>query len=258
MALVPPENSTMALERIRDLLSGLAGTEETRLPTERALSERLEVSRGAVRRALEVLEAEGVVWRRQGSGTYTGRRPAPIAEDAGDPLIAATDFMEIMEVRLRIEPPLAQLAALRAQPDEIARMREHLARINQTADADARELWDGALHRQIASSARNRLFLSLFDIVNRIRQDDSWRSVRERARTLANSRETTRGQHETIIDAIEARDPARAGEAMREHLLLIQEILIRQTSLEPPLETHAALPVDPAPVDRSASRTEPA
>ncbi len=234
MSVSPPDNSTIALERIRDLLSKLAGSDETRLPTERALSEQLDVSRGAVRRALEVLEAEGVVWRRQGSGTYAGGRPARTVPGAKtDPLVATTDFTEIMEVRLRIEPPLAQLAALRALPEEIAAMREHLERINGNDDADARELWDGALHRQIAASARNRLFLTLFDIVNRIRQDDSWRTVREKARTIARSRETTRGQHEAIIDAIEARDPARAGEAMREHLLLIQEILIRQTSLLP-------------------------
>lgn len=240
----PPDNSALALDRIRDLLAGLASTDETRLPTERTLSERLGVSRGAVRRALEVLEAEGLVWRRQGSGTYAGRRPE--AERGVDVLAAATDFTEIMEVRLRIEPPLAQLAALRATRDEIARMRELIRRIGETDDADARELWDGALHRQIASSARNRLFLALFDAVNRVRQDDSWRAIRERARTLANSREATRGQHTAIVDAIEARDPARAGEAMRDHLLLIAEILIRQTSLEPTMPAHGREPADAA------------
>ena len=36
MADPASDNSTLALERIRELLSGLVGTEETRLPTERA------------------------------------------------------------------------------------------------------------------------------------------------------------------------------------------------------------------------------
>lgn len=226
------DNSAIALEKLRTLLATLAGREETKLPTERALSETFGVSRGAIRRALEVLEADGLVWRLQGSGTYAGRRPQEIRTDGGRPPLA-TNFTEIMEVRLRIEPPLAQLAAVRATADEIARMRELTVRIGQTEDADARELWDGALHRQIAASARNGLFLALFDTVNKIRQDETWRVIRERARTLANSRETTKGQHSAIIDAIEARDPVGAGEAMRDHLLLIQEILIRQTSLEP-------------------------
>ncbi|MET0258602.1 MAG: FCD domain-containing protein [Methylobacterium sp.] len=253
MADPASDNSTLALERIRELLSGLVGTEETRLPTERALSERLGVSRGAVRRALEVVEAEGLVWRRQGSGTYAGARPDAPAPSAAM-LASATDFTEIMEVRLRIEPPLAQLAALRASPADIARMRDLVARIARTEDADARELWDGALHRQIASSAGNRLFLALFETVNRVRQDESWRAIRERARSLANSRDATRGQHIAIVDAIEARDPARAGEAMRDHLLLIQEILIRQTSFEPSCEPEP-LPERPP---QAAAEVEPA
>jgi DNA-binding FadR family transcriptional regulator len=250
--LVPitgPDNSALALGRIRDLIGQLAGREETRLPTERTLSEQLGVSRSAVRRALEVLEAEGVVWRRQGSGTFTGPRP-DAAPGEVDPLVASIDFLEIMEVRLRIEPPLAQLAAMRATPADVERMRELVERIAETEDADARELWDGALHRQIAMSARNRLFLALFDTVDRIRQDDSWRIVRERARTLAGSRAATLGQHWAIVHAIAARDPMRAGEAMRDHLLLIQEILIRQTSIEPATDLdgrhHIPIPTETA------------
>lgn len=39
-------------------------------------------------------------------------------------------------------------------------------------------------------------------------------------------------QHAAIIDAIELRNPAKAGEAMRQHLLMLQERLIRQTSMD--------------------------
>lgn len=97
-------------------------------------------------------------------------------------LVAGTDFMEIMEVRLRIEPQLAQLAAMRAKPAEVERMRALVEKTGQSTDADAKELWDGSLHRQIAQSAGNKLFLSIFDVVNRIRQDDTWQSIRELAR----------------------------------------------------------------------------
>lgn len=227
------ENSNAALERIRALLRDYAGEHpgEKRLPTERALSESFGVSRRAVRRALEVLEAEGLVWRRQGSGTYAGREPARDSVAMGD-LVSGTDPLEVMEVRLRLEPQLAQLAALRARPDDIRQMRAILSRLTELHDADARELFDGSLHRLIAKSAGNGLFLSLFDILNRVRQDEAWRIVRERARTMANSRSRTSDQHKAIIDAIEARDPERAGRAMRDHLLLIQENLIRQTSTD--------------------------
>lgn len=228
---ISSDNSNYALGRLRDLLaSGEIGS-DGKLPTERALAETLNVGRRAVRRALEVLEAEGLIWRRQGSGTYVGERPDRWDDRLGD-LVAGTDFMEIMEVRLRIEPQLAQLAAMRAKSADIARMRDLAKKIIEGDDADARELWDGALHRQIAQSAGNRLFLSIFDVVNRVRQDEAWQAIRERARVSANTVSVSLAQHIAIIDAIEARDPARAGEAMRQHLLMLQERLIRATSLE--------------------------
>ncbi|TWF56387.1 FadR/GntR family transcriptional regulator [Neorhizobium alkalisoli] len=225
------DNSNYALDKLRELIHARGFGEDGRLPTERALSEALNVGRRAVRRALEVLEAEGLIWRRQGSGTFVGERPEPFADRLED-IVAGTDFMEIMEVRLRIEPQLAQLAAMRAKPAEIARMRDLANKIIESTDADARELWDGALHRQIAQSAGNQLFLSIFDVVNRVRQDEAWQAIRERARISGNTVSVSLIQHMDIIDAIEARDPARAGEAMRQHLLMLQERLIRATSLE--------------------------
>jgi DNA-binding GntR family transcriptional regulator len=49
----------------------------------------------------------------------------------------------------------------------------------------------------------------------------------------------------TIIDAIAARDPMKAAEAMRQHLLMLQESLIRVTSLDAqPLQRELAETLD--------------
>ncbi|MEN3146171.1 FadR/GntR family transcriptional regulator [Neorhizobium sp. IRAMC:178] len=224
------DNSSYALDRLRELLRAGEFGSEGRLPTERALSDMLGISRRAVRRALEVLESEGLIWRRQGSGTFVGERPSEWSNHVGA-IVAGTDFMEIMEVRLRIEPQLAQLAAMRAKPADIAKMHDIALKITESSDADARELWDGTLHRLIAQSAGNQLFLSIFDVINRVRQDEAWQVIRERARSSGNAVNISFAQHQTIIEAIAARDPVRAGEAMREHLLMLQERLIRATSL---------------------------
>lgn len=235
----PEGNSAYALNRLRAYLVAQALPQGSQLPPERQLAEHFGVSRRALRRALDALEAEGVLWRRQGAGTFIGEPEVlPLSPQA---LIATTDFAEIMEVRLRIEPALAQMAALRARPDEVARMRDLARRITASEDADARELWDGTLHRLIAQAARNALFLALFDMVNAIRQDEAWRKVREQARARAGSRATTFMQHNAIVDAIAARDPAAAGRAMHEHLLLLQETLSRETSSAHLIQT----PADP-------------
>ncbi|MFC3396334.1 FadR/GntR family transcriptional regulator [Brenneria rubrifaciens] len=224
------ENSNYALERLRELLRVSAIEPNGKLPTERALSEIWGVGRREVRRALEVVEAEGLIWRKQGAGTFLGQKPDSWSAHAAN-LVEETNFMEIMEVRLRIEPQLAQLAALRAKPGDIERMRALRDKIYERTDADWRELWDGSLHRLIAQSAGNQLFLSLFDVVNRVRQDPAWQAMRERARRQNASPTASHAQHTEIIEAIAARDPVRAGEAMRQHLLTLEERLIRQTSL---------------------------
>lgn len=223
------DNSTLALERIRGLLGDIPATGDGRLPPERALADQLGISRRSVRRALEVLEAEGLVWRRQGSGTYAGPPPADLASRAA--ITPAPSFAEVMEVRLRVEPQLAQLAALRAGPEAVQRMREIIVRLDDTDDADGRELWDSALHREIARGAGNGFFLTIFDAIDRSRHDETWRTLRERARSRANLALYQR-QHRAIVDAIAAHDPVRAGAAMREHIMTLNDSLVRLTSLE--------------------------
>ncbi|HEY9019194.1 MAG: FCD domain-containing protein [Paracoccaceae bacterium] len=221
------DNSSLALERLRQMLRDIPATGDSRLPTERQLAESLGISRRSVRRALEVLEAEGLVWRRQGAGTFAGPRPDTLTEHEG----LEANFSEVMEVRLRLEPQLAQLAALRASPGAIARMRDLIIRLEDSDDADGRELWDSALHREIARAAGNRFFLMIFDSMDRARHDEAWRALRERARNRANLAQTMR-QHRDIVDAIAAHDPVRAGAAMRTHLMSVHDGILRLTSLE--------------------------
>ncbi len=221
-------NSSLALERLRSMLDQELAAPDQQLPTERELAEILGVGRRAVRRALEVLESEGRIWRRQGSGTYVGpapEKPAPVI----DGLSHRSNFFEVMEVRLRIEPALAQLAALRATEDDIKHLRELTKRISEAKDADSRELWDSALHRYIAQTSGNTLFLALFNIVDKVRQDPAWRHVREMARS-PESRALYTDQHETIVAAIERRDPAGAEAAARQHILSLHERLLAITA----------------------------
>lgn len=219
-------SSTYALERLRVYIDELSHQPGARLPTERQLVVELGIGRRAVRRALEVLEAEGFIRRKQGAGTFIGGLEA-MPESARD-LVTMTDLMEIMEVRLRLEPHLAQLAALRARPQQVARMRVIAERIRDYQDPDEGELWDGALHRLIAQAAGNTLFLSLFDVVNRVRQDEAWQRARDKTRSDS-SRQPIFDQHISVVTAIADRDPIAAADAMRDHLLFLQQKLVGQT-----------------------------
>jgi DNA-binding FadR family transcriptional regulator len=94
------------------------------------------------------------------------------------------------------------------------------------SDADGRELWDSALHRAIAEVANNSLLLAIFDMVDRIRQDATWRLLRERARSGARQQAYV-DQHRRVIAAIAQREAHAAEEAMREHLELVRDGLLK-------------------------------
>jgi len=186
-----------------------------RLPTERALAERFDTSRRLIRQVLDQLEAEGLVWRKQGSGTYAGQPEDPTGDLAAR-IAGETDPIQVMEARLCIEPELAALCATRMTDDEIARLRI-LANRQVAADAQTIELWDGALHRLIAQCARNRPLLTAVALLDRIRSNPEWVQIRAKARSRS-SITVSQSEHDVLIDAIAARNPAAARAAMYEHL----------------------------------------
>jgi DNA-binding FadR family transcriptional regulator len=223
-----PTRSELALDRIRALLDGAAEQTEWRLPAERALAAETGTGRRAVRCALDVLEAEGRLWRHQGKGTFAGRRSDSSLHEANS-LAERTSPLEAMEARLEIEPGLARLAATKGPAAAVESMRRFLRTLSASEDAESMERWDGALHRVIAESAGNRLLIALFDVLNRIRLTPSWRRPRALARNADRLR-TTQAQHAAIVEAIAARDGAAAERAMRIHLLTLQSNL-QQTLL---------------------------
>lgn len=215
--------STAALETLRSMIDEHRFGADGRLPPERELAASLGVARHTLRRALEVLEAEGRVWRRQGRGTFCGLPPAPPARLG---VADRTNPQEVMEVRLGVEPLLAGFAALRATVTDVERLRLCAARTAGAADAEAYELWDGALHRAIAEAAGNTLFLAVFDAVNAVRRESDWENLREAARSPGRQA-LFAGQHDRLVEAIAARDQTAAAAAMREHLEAVAESLRR-------------------------------
>lgn len=236
-------NSSVALERLRALLDAEGDRAEWQLPTERDLATRIGVGRRAVRRALEVLEAEGRIWRHQGKGTFAGQRP-PVQPHLIASLADRTSPLEVMEARLQIEPALARLAALKASPDSVEALRRIEHKTAASTDSDSHELWDSAFHRHIAEMAGNGLLLALFDCIDRIRQSPSWRRLREAARNRTRLRTYT-SQHGDILAAIARHDAAGAEAAMQRHLLALQANL------------QAAMLGAPAPADPRAAPSSP-
>lgn len=188
---------------------------DEKLLPERALSDLLGVGRRAVRDALNELEGEGLLFRRQGLGTFVREVGAKSASLTS--LSNRTTPHDIMEVRLEIEPVLARLAATRATQLDIDQMKLLVRRAAQATSPREYEQWDSAFHTKIAESVRNRMFWGVFRLINSVRKEQHWVGSRTRVFTKAVSEEMVR-QHEAIVSAIAARNPQAAEEAMRVHI----------------------------------------
>jgi DNA-binding FadR family transcriptional regulator len=237
------DSSNFALGRLRALLDDSSFEAGQRLPPERELAARIGIGRRALRRALEVLEAEGRIWRHQGKGTFLGSRPAHAATDLEE-LAKRTHPLEVMDARLEIEPALARLAAMRATNGDIERLLRLAERTASSSDADGRELWDSALHRTIAEAAGNSLLLAVFDMIDRIRQDTTWRLLRERARS-GERQQIYVEQHRRVIAAIAQREAHAAEQTMREHLELVRDGLLKVMTSPLPDRIDENVPPEP-------------
>ena len=188
-----------------------------RLPSERELASRFDVSRQTVREALVALEVAGIVEIRLGSGVYVhstaGADEQPDYEDAPGPL-------EIIEARRIFEAEAAALAAERIGNEELQQLKGRLRLMNRAAESgDTRqaEEHDRRFHLAIAEASRNSAIVSTIDYLWRLRsQSEISRSFHERAR--ARGSKPSVDEHDRILKALVQRSPEAAREAMRTHI----------------------------------------
>ncbi len=220
------QNSDFALEQLRALLADQTSDQEHRLPSERELAARFNVSRRALRAALDILENEGQIWRRQGQGTFSGER-RPTGNMPVNQIATFTNPIEVMDVRIEIEPALARMAAARATPALIEQLEKLAQKAEQADDVASWEKWDSAFHSKIADASGNQLFIAIMSIIDEIRRNNAWQQFRTRVRSTGrNSLSVT--QHNAILDAIRRFHPLDAEEAMRTHLISLREAVIEE------------------------------
>jgi GntR family transcriptional repressor for pyruvate dehydrogenase complex len=188
-----------------------------KLPTEAELGRQFEVSRTVIREAVRSLAARGVVDVRPGAGITVARvDPATASESLRLVVRGSTDltYDRVHEVRRSLEIELARLAAERATDEDVEGLqRIHDAQIASAHDIPRAARLDVAFHRTIAAITRNELFEIMLDSLG-----DVMLQVRLQAMPLPGDLERGFVEHQRIIDAIGARNPAAARREMARHL----------------------------------------
>ncbi|MEE8301902.1 MAG: FCD domain-containing protein [Candidatus Tectomicrobia bacterium] len=223
------ERKQYTLTKLRELIGGFDQESGVQLPTERALAERFSVGRRTVRRALDMLEDEGLIQRRQGQGTFispVANAPFPTGlefDTSGfGSIVQNTNPIEFMEVRLTVEPLLARLAAMRASRYDINNLNALAEQTRTAKSAEDYERADSEFHHRVAMSAKNSLFLSFFEVLIGMRSEMSWQQLGENNRCFK-QQACYATHHQKIANAIAARDSVLSYDLMLEHLSDIQK-----------------------------------
>ncbi|PQO22301.1 GntR family transcriptional regulator [Rhodobacteraceae bacterium WD3A24] len=208
--------SAGALTQLRAWLAQRELGENTRLPPERELCALLGVSRGDLRKGLEILEREGVIWRRVGKGTFLGIPPADETWSLSS-TVERSSPAEVMRARIKLEPALAFEAALHATKAHLEEMRRCINAGQAATTWREYETCDNRFHKTVAEATGNTVLTALFDQLNAVRRAVVWK--RERTGPEGPPADHhSHAEHRRIFDAIASRDAREAEAAMRAHI----------------------------------------
>lgn len=211
-------------ERLRELIIEGEIAAGTRL-NERALCERLRVSRTPLREAFRVLAAEGLVQIQPNRGAQV----VTLSED---------DVRESFEVMSALEALAGELACRRITTEELAEIKaltfEMLA-CHARKDLPAYYRINRAIHKRINEAARNRLLSQVYTTLNLRIQNLRFRSNFDHDKWSKAARE-----HSEMVEALEARDGARLATILRTHLKHKGEAVLSELRLSRADADHSA------------------
>lgn len=194
---------------------------DTRLPSERTLASELGVARNTVREALDVLEAQGVIRRRAGSGSFvTYRSEQREIREFG--LIAAdVSPLDHLVVRGILEPEIVRLAVVNMTPRQIEDLDKTLSEL-EAVKTDALEFVriEEELLRKIAQGTGNPLLASCYELAIEANHQ-SFRTSLLRRHLTPNRIQNYQQRYNTLFNALASRDVETAVEFIK--LLLIEE-----------------------------------
>lgn len=197
-----------------------------RLPPERSWAMTLGVSRAALREALGMLAERGLLERRHGAGTFVAERPDERRADPWKQMLQRQPGMQtdLLEFREMLEIRCAELAAARAQPDDLERLARCHAEVSTaytTPDRARQVLADVAFHRAIAQATRNPVFAHLVSSLLELLHEHVLISIAD-LQPESNDVRRLQRQHTQLFDRISAHDVRGATAAARGHIAFVR------------------------------------
>ncbi|MGD9503167.1 MAG: FadR/GntR family transcriptional regulator [Methyloceanibacter sp.] len=233
-AIEPRRLYRQIADQLRQLIDSGEYPVGSRLPTERELADMLGVSRPTVREALIALEVEGRIRIRVGSGIYVIDPPSTAI-----PLIPQSQIegpFEVLRARAFVESAVAEEAARRAKPADVAALDAVLAEVEMPPRSrDKRIAVDRKFHTTIASILGNAVLVRFVGEMFDLRINPYFEQLAAHTETDL-TWSAAHAEHIIIRDAIARNAPHLARDAMHTHLKESHRRFSRDLDLSSPLD----------------------
>jgi GntR family transcriptional regulator, transcriptional repressor for pyruvate dehydrogenase complex len=214
-------------QQIRALIESGEYPPGARLPGERDLAQRFNVSRVTIREAEIALEAQGWLSIRTGSGVYV--LPRPLDAPGAWPKVTA---FELTAARSIIEAEAAALASTHISDAQVAELEKLIEAMSRDdTNEDPGEDADQRFHLAIARISGNPVIEHCVRLLWRMRNELP--EVKRVYATVCTHDHAARAdEHEAIVEALRRHDPVRARAAMRDHFHRLFEAMLEATESE--------------------------
>ena len=218
-------------DQLRDLIAQGDYRQGDRILTERQIAERLSVGRSVAREAILLLEVEGVLEVRKGSGIYLKR----IGTDSLTRDINDIGPFELIQARQLLESAIAGMAASTVTKPDILRMREALELERASIDQGNLDYsGDEQFHRLIAEATQNSILVdTVRDLWDKRARSRMWAQLHDRI-FETDYRMRWLDDHNLVLAALQRRDPEAARSAMWQHLENVRVTLLTLSDDEDP------------------------
>ncbi|HEP0498362.1 transcriptional regulator ExuR [Enterobacter kobei] len=200
-----------------------------KLPAERFIADEKSVSRTVVREAIIMLEVEGYVEVRKGSGIHViSNQPkhSPVTDESLE--FASYGPFELLQARQLIESNIAEFAATQVTKQDIMKLME--IQENARKEKCFRDSeWDLQFHVQVALATQNTALAAIVEKMWTQRvHNPYWKKLHDHidSRTVDNWCD----DHDQILKALIRKDPHAAKLAMWQHLENTKQMLFNETS----------------------------
>lgn len=215
------------VEQIKELIREGDLKPGDKLMSERELSDKLGVSRTSVREALSALDFLGILESRQGEGTFISDVSEQVLIEplALFMMMDREASLELLEVRKMMEADAAELAAFRAEEEDIEKMSGALLLMEEDLKHKILgEENDAMFHYSIAEATKNKMLMKMMSLISDLLVQNM-RTSRQHLYHKKGNAEKLYQQHCNIFEAIKEGNPKRAKQEMFDHLDFVEREL---------------------------------